>query len=355
MKTLSLIPLSLVASLLGLIFLLAIYPGETLSAGSTAVPPTRVPNTPIPPITPPPSKDTPVPTPVSGGVWSDDFTYTKQFTTMDKVLMSESRLALGISEYLDWVQTWDAHFVTREFWQTVAVSDSVQLAPNGLNQYFTTGIYTSTIFDASRPVDWASARWRNSGTTVSVTLEFRTGNTNPVDASWSAWSVPKHMFFGDFICFFTGNQNLTDCTSTLPEIASSRYLQYRVTFVNNDAATTLAFYQITVLYGLHPPTGSAISNPIPPIDLRQWQQVFYTSTVPVSTSLTIDVLANDGTVLLPNAQSGDSLASIDSTTYPAVKLRATFVTDDLSRTPELDLWGVRWEVGRKYYYPFVVR
>ncbi len=363
MKTTSLIS-SLVASLLGLIFLLAVYPSETLGAvptpmlltgiAPTVVPPTRVPNTLTPPSTPP-SKDTPTPTPLSGGIWSDDFTYSKQFTTMDKILMSESRLALGISEYLDWVQTWDAHFATGEFWQTVAVSDSVQLAPNGPNQFFTTGIYTSTILDAARPVDWASARWLNSGTYVSVTVEFRTGNTSPVDASWSVWSAPKHIVFGDLMCLYAANQNQTDCTSTLPEISSSRYLQYRVNFINGDPTTTLTFYQITLLYGLHPSTGSAISIPISPIDLRQWQQLFYTSTVPISTALTIDVLANDDTVLLPNVHSGDSLASIDPSLFPSLKLRATFVTDDLSRTPELDLWGVRWQVGRKYYYPMIVR
>jgi hypothetical protein len=344
---LSLIRVSIVASALGFFFLLGIYSTDTLSAVSTAAAAT-------PP--PPPPKNTPTPTSIYGGAWSDDFLYSKQLSAMDNVQLSESRLTLKFAESLDWEQTWDAHFAMGEFWHTVALLDSVQLALDGPNQYFTTGIYTSTIFDAARPVDWTSARWRHSGIIPSsVTLEFRTGNTTPVDESWSAWSVPSAVSVGDLRCAVGISPSLTDCFSTLPGIESSRYLQYRVTFDSHDSSTSLAFYDITLAYGIHASPGSASSLLLSPSDLRAWKEVFYTSKVPANTVLTVDVLARDGTVLLPNVNSGDSLASINPSLFPSIQLRATFLTNDVSHTPELDMWGLRWVSGGILYFPIILR
>jgi hypothetical protein len=49
--------------------------------------------------------------------------------------------------------------------------------------------------------------------------------------------------------------------------------------------------------------------------------------VPTGTSLTIDVLSADGIPLLSDVTSGMSLAAVDPTVYPSLKLRATLSTD----------------------------
>lgn len=167
--------------------------------------------------------------------------------------------------------------------------------------------------------------------------------------------MPSSDIIGELRCAVVIDTNLTDCYSTLSGIESSRYLQYRVTFNSGDSSNSAEFYDLTVAYGIHESTGSVTSIPISPIDLREWKEVFYTSTVPVSTALTIDVLADDGTVLLSDVNSGGSLASIDPSLFPSIQLRATFLTNDVSQTPSLDLWGLRWIVGGKLYFPIILR
>lgn len=258
-------------------------------------------------------------------------------------------------ESLDWTQTWNAHFALGQFYQTEAVSDSVRLALiGGSTLYYTTGIYTSTVFDAGRAVDWTYARWASSGTPYSVTVEFRTGNVSIPDDTWSHWDPSK--VSGQYYCVsYVLNPDRTECTSYLAGIDSSRYFQYRVTFTSSDATRTLELYDIKVYYGIHAANGTALSWVITPIDLGSWKEVFYTSTVPVGTALTVDVLSPDGTVLLSNAVSGQSLASINSSTYKSVQLRATLTTDDVSRSPTLNAWGLRWWVGPKQYLPIIRR
>ena len=126
-------------------------------------------------------------------------------------------------------------------------------------------------------------------------------------------------------------------------------------FSSNDPTKTVALYDIDFLYGTHPTTGTAISIPIPPVDLRDWESLNITATIPASTTLVIDVIAPDGTVLVPNAHNGDSLAGIDPDSYPAIQLRASFTTSDPSLTPDLDLWGVQWLTMKKIFLPFIIR
>lgn len=275
------------------------------------------------------------------------------------VQIDKDRLILKVPEYLNWEQTWDAHFALGEFYHTEAFSDSVQLASDGAGQYFLTGVYTSSVFDAARPVDWQSANWYSSAATgFSVTVEFRTGNTTPPDNTWSGWDTSL-LVGGRYTCIYaldmvSGGYRLY-CNTSMTGIESSRYIQYRVTLTHSDPSHTVNFNDITFTYGIHAPLGSVVTGPISPIDLGSWKQVFYTCTIPISTTLAIDVLSPNGTVLLPNVVSGDSLASIDPMAYPSIKLRATLGTHELSHTPELDVWGLRWFVGYRYYMPVMTK
>jgi hypothetical protein len=138
-------------------------------------------------------------------------------------------------------------------------------------------------------------------------------------------------------------------------IESSQYLQYRAFFSSHDSGKTVAVYDIDLFYGTHPVTGTASSVLVSPVDLLEWETVIISPTIPASTTLAIDILASDGTVLLQNAVNGDSLASIDPHEYPAIQLRATLTTMDTSLTPDVDLWGVRWSVRPKLYLPVVLQ
>lgn len=336
----------------GLIALLGFLPGEASIAASPTPVPTNTP--PIPPPPPPPTPPTPpitkTPPPIYGGEWRDDWFYSEQLSTTTNIWVSDSRLYLRVAESLNWKQTWTAHFALGEFWQTEALSDSVQLARINGSQYFTTGIYTSTIFDAGRSVAWLSANWINTRVTRPITVEFRTGDTIPPDHTWSNWDPSRKL------CACRLDVDLCDCRCFRLGIASGRFFQYRVTFSNDDPSRTQTFNEITIAYGIYVPSGTATSRAIPPIDLQSWKEVFYSATVPISTALTIDVLATDGKVLLSSVTSGDSLASIDPLVYPSIQLRATLATDDIPRTPELDLWGVRWFVNtRWYFFPIIFR
>jgi hypothetical protein len=104
-------------------------------------------------------------------------------------------------------------------------------------------------------------------------------------------------------------------------------------------------------------TGTAISRAITPtMPIERWGTISYACTAPAGTGLTIDVLGANGTPLLIDVASGTSLAAIDSTDYPSLGLRATFVTDDLLRSASLDDWIVTWQPrSRTIYLPVILR
>jgi hypothetical protein len=73
-----------------------------------------------------------------------------------------------------------------------------------------------------------------------------------------------------------------------------------------------------------------------------WGTVSYGTTIPGNTALTVDVLSQQGSLLLDNVTSGSSLASIDPTAYPALKLHAELSTGTGGSTPRLLEWSAGW-------------
>jgi hypothetical protein len=230
----------------------------------------------------------------------------------------------------------------------------VRLAPDGTGLYYITGTYTSTVFDAGRSVDWASTGWRYSGIPDGLEVRFRTGNSPLPDDTWTDWIAPTWRIYESY-CVYIINSNLTECLNNMSGIESSSFIQYSALFTSNDPAETIALYDTDFLYGTHTLTGTALSIIVPPVDLGNWDSLIITSTIPSSTSLVIDVLAADETLLVHDAHNGDSLASIDPHKYPALRLRASFTTTDKSLTPDVDLWGVRWSIMNRLYLPTISR
>lgn len=291
---------------------------------------------------------------IQGGEWSDHF-WTWQLQEAENIDIQASHLYLKYKEQLHWTQTWTSHFISGEFWHTESISDSVRLAWNDLEEsFFTTGTYTSTVYDAGKSVDWSTSTWRYSGIPEGLIVEFRTGNTPIPDDTWTDWQLPKKVFM-EYYCAYTFNIDETQCFTNMSGIDSSQYIQYRASFSSSDSSKTIAFYEIDFLYGTHNLTGTARSILIPPVDLREWESVTITSTIPANTTLVIDILAPDGTVLMSNVNNGDRLEDIDPRDNPSIQLRASFTSVDESITPDVDLWGFTWSVWNRLYLPVMLR
>jgi hypothetical protein len=91
--------------------------------------------------------------------------------------------------------------------------------------------------------------------------------------------------------------------------------------------------------------GSATSQPIvPPRPFAQWGTVHFTATAtPPDTTLRLDVLSADGTVLIGNVSTGTPLAQqIDPVEHSSLRLRATLSSTVEGQTPTLDGWQLSW-------------
>lgn len=104
-------------------------------------------------------------------------------------------------------------------------------------------------------------------------------------------------------------------------------------------------------------SGSAVSRPITPtVSSMEWGHLTYTSTVPAGTSLVIDVLAGDGSLLLEDVTSGTSLDTLDALAYPSLRLRAVLSTDNLANSPLLDEWIITWKPSHwTTYLPLILK
>ncbi len=102
--------------------------------------------------------------------------------------------------------------------------------------------------------------------------------------------------------------------------------------------------------------GSLTSKPYTPtLPLKSWKRLSYTANVPPSTGLTVNVLSQAGAVLIDKASPGQSLADLDPTLYPSLKLRVEMTTTTAT-SPELFDWSLLAEPERyEIYLPLVIK
>jgi microcystin-dependent protein len=104
-------------------------------------------------------------------------------------------------------------------------------------------------------------------------------------------------------------------------------------------------------------TGVAVSQLITPTFVNAtWDKLTYTAiTNPPTTTLTVDVISATGGVLRHDLPSGASLADLDSTQFPNLRVRAHFSSIIAGQTPALDDWQVSWR-SRTYeiYLPLII-
>jgi photosystem II stability/assembly factor-like uncharacterized protein len=90
--------------------------------------------------------------------------------------------------------------------------------------------------------------------------------------------------------------------------------------------------------------GWIISVPITPTDgFARWDKLHYAGEVPSGASLTVDVLAEDKTILLHDVADGADLAGIDPVQYPSLQLCATLRHTQPEAVPYLDEWTISWQ------------
>jgi hypothetical protein len=94
-----------------------------------------------------------------------------------------------------------------------------------LSPYASPGIFTSRVLGDARSSDWGALTWSGTAPPGSITMEVRTGNTNPPDSSWS---------------LFTPITNGGDVP------ASSQYVQYRATLSTTNTDVTPVLSSVTI-------------------------------------------------------------------------------------------------------------
>ena len=110
-------------------------------------------------------------------------------------------------------------------------------------------------------------------------------------------------------------------------------------------------------------TGYVRSLPITPTTtISNWGTVTFDYTLETeNTTVTVDVLDVDGTIVRTNIVSGTSLADLSVEDYPALQLQATLSTTQAGETPQLDSWRLSWNTAvisdEEYnqYLPIIIK
>lgn len=104
-------------------------------------------------------------------------------------------------------------------------------------------------------------------------------------------------------------------------------------------------------------TGFMLSTDISTSLLKSWDAMQWSDVTPASTDILYSLYTMEGGVptlipdgALPGNSSGFSSSTVDisglsTSTYPSVRIGATFTSTDSSATPSIDSWGVTYKYG----------
>ncbi|MBN1280420.1 MAG: DUF2341 domain-containing protein [Candidatus Thermoplasmatota archaeon] len=96
-------------------------------------------------------------------------------------------------------------------------------------------------------------------------------------------------------------------------------------------------------------TGQLMSVIIAPEEFREWRTCGMQTLLPPTTSISVDIMDDTGTVLLKaDVQDGENISDVN---VSAVRLRATFSRVAANVSPLLDLWNISAFVGKDIYPP----
>jgi hypothetical protein len=152
-------------------------------------------------------------------------------------------------------------------------------------------------------------------------------------------------------------------TQSYVSVATSRFTTYALMIAPEwrdefndtsglDIAQNVVPLAGSLVVSVSPGSGTAITKPITPSsDIDRWGTLTFTATtMPPTTTLTVDVLSLNGTEVLTDVVSGSSLADLDPVVYPSLRLRASMASATFEDTPMLEAWRLTWEVRHSQIY-----
>jgi hypothetical protein len=105
-------------------------------------------------------------------------------------------------------------------------------------------------------------------------------------------------------------------------------------------------------------SGTVTSIPIVPTPgATHWGTLRFSTTRPVGTSITIDVLDGNGSIVQANATDSADLSDLAISTHPTLILRATLTSTQTGQTPRLQEWSLGWlqQEQDQLYLPMIRR
>ena len=98
-------------------------------------------------------------------------------------------------------------------------------------------------------------------------------------------------------------------------------------------------------------SGYAVSVPISATSGTRWESLSYDAAVdPPAQTLTVDLLRPDGTLVRSGVPSGADLSDLETSLYPALKLRANFDATVAGESPLLYGWQLAWRAESHVCY-----
>jgi len=170
---------------------------------------------------------------------------------------------------------------------------------------------------------WTGLWWNAtvpSGT--NVTLRFRTGDSVPVDATWSPWSVPLPIF-------------------GMPiAVPPTHYLQYLLDLFT-PSATSPSVQDVTATFTRYAISGSVETEEFAPDPLLSWGLLTINATAPIGTSVTAAYSSDNGTSWLPTSSGQDLSAAL----VRGIRLQITLATNDTLVTPRIESVTLRYRLS----------
>src|SRR2546430_829805 len=170
--------------------------------------------------------------------------------------------------------------------------------------------------------EWTGLWWNATVPAgANVTIRFRTGDSVPVDASWSPWSAALPTF------------------GTPIAVPPTPYLQY-VLDLFTPSATSPSVQDVTATYSRYTVSGSVTTEEFEPDLLQGWGRLTINQTTPMGTVISSAYSQDNGTSWLPVSNGEDLSAAL----VRGIRLQIILATNDTLVTPRVESVTLRYRI-----------
>jgi hypothetical protein len=200
------------------------------------------------------------------------------------------------------------------------------------------GIYLSPAFDSLSPNTlWSAVSWK-----LDLNADAK-GVRTPVELDWRIANTTTGFLMSSTIFDSGVVPGTEDGSVPVPGGVKGRYFQYRALLSSWDQNTVnppppASGADACLRYGLQydgslqprvrrfgvaylPDAGQFVSKAIQPAKLWRWGRVTYRKDDGLGGTVVCDILDADGSVVLSNVASGDSLSAVDPGRHPGIRVR----------------------------------